>query len=49
MVQAMSFVEIIEHFNLQNKELIMDQIDDDAICEEEQFFALVAGSINKLG
>ena len=42
-------MEIIEHFQLQNTDLDIDKVDDEEFKKEEEFFALMAGAINRLG
>ena len=49
LVQQLNFLEILEHFQMKHLEIDMDKIDEDEIKDEEEFFRIMAGSINRLG
>jgi len=48
-IGQLAFLDVVEHFQLQNAELDIQAIDDDAFKNEEEFFRLMAGSLNRLG
>jgi hypothetical protein len=49
MIQQINFLPIIEHFQIVNKDLDIETAEDDEFKSEEEFFHLVASSINRLG
>ena len=49
LIGQLNYLDIIEHFQMKNAELDIDMIDDDDYKNDEEFFHLVAGSINRLG
>ncbi len=40
---------MVEHFKMTTTELNINNIDDDDFKNEEEFFKLMAGSLNRLG
>jgi hypothetical protein len=49
LIQQLNFIEILDHFQMKFVEMDIEKIDEDAIKEEEEFFRIMAGSINRLG
>jgi hypothetical protein len=49
LVIQLNFLEILEHFQIQNRELDINTVDDDFVKAQEEFFHLMSGSINRLG
>ena len=40
---------LLESYELKNKTIVIDDIDDDDVKAEEEFFHVMAGCINRLG
>ena len=49
LINQINFLEILEHFKMQNTTMDMDVFENENILNEEQFFHLMAGAINRLG
>jgi hypothetical protein len=49
MINQLNFLDIVEHFQMQNAELDINLVDDDAFKNEEEMFRLMAGSLKRLG
>lgn len=49
LIQQLTFLEILEHFQLQNTEMDIDNYEDEAQLNEEKFFSIMAGALQKLG
>jgi len=42
-------MDVVEHFQMQNSQLDIQAVDDDAFLNEEEMFRLMAGSLKRLG
>ena len=42
-------MDVVEHFQMQNAELDINDVMEDAFKNDEEFFRLMARSLNKLG
>lgn len=48
-MSELNFLALLESYELKNKTIDIDTIDDDAVKTEEEFFHVMAGCLNRLG
>lgn len=49
LIGQINFLEILDHFQMQHTNLDIDNFEDPALLNEERFFTIMAGALQRLG
>ena len=49
LINQLNFLDILEHFQIEIRDLDINTVDDDTVKNKEEFYHLMAGAINRLG
>jgi hypothetical protein len=49
LITQLNFLDILEHFQIEIRDLDINTVDDDTVKNKEEFFHLMSGAINRLG